>query len=88
MVASAHEEAQSLKMKMKRKGMPKGGSSDCAKKCNYRCSKSSRYKLCYRDCNACCRACGGCVPPGTAGNRQYCPCYARIKNSKGTGKCP
>ena len=67
-----------------------GGSSqpiNCRAACAYRCSKASRAKLCLKDCNICCGKCN-CVPPGTAGNREVCPCYANLKNSKGTGKCP
>ncbi|KAF3503186.1 hypothetical protein F2Q69_00044229 [Brassica cretica] len=29
-----------------------------------------------------------CVPSGTYGNRDECPCYRDMKNSKGQPKCP
>ncbi|KAG0616664.1 hypothetical protein M758_5G133000 [Ceratodon purpureus] len=59
----------------------------CGPACDYRCSKASRAKLCLRDCNVCCQRCQ-CVPPGTAGNKEVCPCYASMRSSKGTPKCP
>ncbi|MCO5581148.1 hypothetical protein L7F22_035026 [Adiantum nelumboides] len=60
---------------------------DCSSACAVRCSKASRKKICVPNCRACCRICQ-CVPSGTAGNREECDCYARLKNSKKTGKCP
>ncbi|KAH0705695.1 hypothetical protein KY285_010236 [Solanum tuberosum] len=29
-----------------------------------------------------------CVPSGTSGNKDECPCYRDKKNSKGGPKCP
>ncbi|VFQ81095.1 unnamed protein product [Cuscuta campestris] len=61
--------------------------ADCPSKCSYRCSKSSRQKMCLRACNTCCRRCH-CVPPGTAGNEDVCPCYAHMTTHGGRHKCP
>ncbi|XP_042487185.1 gibberellin-regulated protein 2-like [Macadamia integrifolia] len=60
---------------------------DCGGKCNYRCSKASRHKICIRACNTCCSRCG-CVPPGTSGNTDTCPCYAHMTTHGGRLKCP
>ncbi|KAJ7570035.1 hypothetical protein O6H91_01G104200 [Diphasiastrum complanatum] len=60
---------------------------DCASKCDYRCSKASRHKLCINYCNMCCGKCN-CVPSGTSGNKQECPCYNDMENSEGGPKCP
>ncbi|CDP21913.1 unnamed protein product [Coffea canephora] len=60
---------------------------DCPEKCAYRCSKSSRHKMCIRACNTCCQRCN-CVPPGTSGNEDVCPCYARMTTHGGRHKCP
>ncbi|KAK1697882.1 hypothetical protein QYE76_014579 [Lolium multiflorum] len=60
---------------------------NCGGACSYRCSKSSRPNLCRRACNTCCRRCG-CVPPGTAGNEDVCPCYAHMTTHNGRHKCP
>ncbi|KAG6624946.1 hypothetical protein CIPAW_16G061600 [Carya illinoinensis] len=46
---------------------------DCKGKCNYTCSKASRHRMCIRACNTCCSRCN-CVPPGTSGNYEVCPC--------------
>ncbi|KAI6689656.1 hypothetical protein NL676_026484 [Syzygium grande] len=60
---------------------------DCKSKCNYRCSKASRHKMCIRACNTCCNRCN-CVPPGTSGNEDVCPCYANMTTHGGRHKCP
>ncbi|WCJ44139.1 Gibberellin-regulated family protein [Euphorbia peplus] len=60
---------------------------DCRGKCEYRCSKASRQKMCIRACNTCCERCN-CVPPGTSGNTNVCPCYANMKTHNGRLKCP
>uniref|UniRef100_A0A7N0V9C5 Uncharacterized protein n=1 Tax=Kalanchoe fedtschenkoi TaxID=63787 RepID=A0A7N0V9C5_KALFE len=60
---------------------------DCASKCEYRCGKASRHKMCIRACNTCCDRCN-CVPPGTSGNRNVCPCYANMTTHGGRLKCP
>ncbi|MQM22130.1 hypothetical protein Taro_055178, partial [Colocasia esculenta] len=51
------------------------------------CSKASRHKMCIRACNTCCQRCH-CVPPGTSGNEDVCPCYANMKTHGGRHKCP
>ncbi|CAN8311928.1 unnamed protein product [Cochlearia groenlandica] len=61
--------------------------SSCGEKCNVRCSKAGQHELCIKDCNICCEKCN-CVPSGTYGNKDECPCYRDIKNSKGGPKCP
>ncbi|XP_058091157.1 cypmaclein-like [Magnolia sinica] len=60
---------------------------DCGSKCEYRCSKASRHKMCIRACNTCCERCH-CVPPGTSGNEDVCPCYANMTTHGGKHKCP
>ncbi|KAK9270260.1 hypothetical protein L1049_025837 [Liquidambar formosana] len=60
---------------------------DCKSKCDYRCSKASRHKMCIRACNTCCKRCN-CVPPGTSGNQDVCPCYANMTTHGGRHKCP
>ncbi|KAI3960243.1 hypothetical protein MKW98_016967 [Papaver atlanticum] len=60
---------------------------NCPPACNYRCSKSSRHKMCIRACNTCCQRCN-CVPPGTSGNADVCPCYAKMTTHGGRLKCP
>ncbi|KAJ1424909.1 Gibberellin regulated protein [Sesbania bispinosa] len=67
--------------------MVAAGKIDCVGKCNYRCSKASREKICKRACNSCCERCN-CVPPGTSGNRDVCPCYASLTTHGGKLKCP
>ncbi|KAI4346398.1 hypothetical protein L6164_007295 [Bauhinia variegata] len=60
---------------------------DCAAKCKYRCSKSWKHKMCIKTCNTCCQRCN-CVPPGTVGNKEVCPCYAKMTTHGGRPKCP
>ncbi|GLJ27787.1 hypothetical protein SUGI_0545350 [Cryptomeria japonica] len=60
---------------------------DCDKECNRRCSKASLHNRCLKYCRICCEKCN-CVPPGTYGYGDVCPCYANLKNSKGGHKCP
>ncbi|XP_065636272.1 protein RSI-1-like [Quercus suber] len=61
--------------------------SDCKPKCTYRCSATSHKKPCMFFCLKCCVKCH-CVPPGTSGNRQVCPCYNNWKTKEGGHKCP
>ncbi|XP_024973136.1 peamaclein-like [Cynara cardunculus var. scolymus] len=63
------------------------GSSICDSKCAVRCSKAGRQDRCLKYCGICCEECQ-CVPSGTYGNKDECPCYRDKKNSKGTSKCP
>ncbi|XP_061355828.1 gibberellin-regulated protein 1-like [Gastrolobium bilobum] len=60
---------------------------DCNGACAARCRLSSRPNLCHRACGSCCRRCN-CVPPGTAGNEDVCPCYANLTTHGGQHKCP
>ncbi|CAN1122918.1 Protein RSI-1 [Linum perenne] len=61
--------------------------SDCKPRCNYRCSATSHKKPCMFFCQKCCTKCL-CVPPGTYGNKQVCPCYNQWKTREGGPKCP
>ncbi|KAM5565120.1 gibberellin-regulated protein 1 [Rosa sericea] len=60
---------------------------DCGGACTARCRLSSRPRLCKRACGTCCQRCS-CVPPGTAGNYDVCPCYASLTTHGGRRKCP
>ncbi|XP_062074386.1 gibberellin-regulated protein 1 [Humulus lupulus] len=68
-------------------GSPKNKSIECGGSCAARCQLSSRPRLCKRACGTCCRRCN-CVPPGTAGNLEVCPCYANMTTHGGRRKCP
>ncbi|CAL0300650.1 unnamed protein product [Lupinus luteus] len=46
---------------------------ECFGKCDHRCSESTE-KDCKMHCVFCCGQCN-CVPSGTSGNREECPCY-------------
>ncbi|XP_059280283.1 gibberellin-regulated protein 9-like [Lycium ferocissimum] len=59
----------------------------CGYACARRCKKSSRKNVCTRACKTCCARCK-CVPPGTYGNKEACPCYARLKTHGNRPKCP
>ncbi|CAN6283679.1 unnamed protein product [Urochloa humidicola] len=59
----------------------------CPNKCDYRCSATSHRKPCLFFCNYCCQKCL-CVPSGTYGHKEECPCYNNIKNKEGGPKCP
>ncbi|XP_013623049.1 PREDICTED: gibberellin-regulated protein 10-like [Brassica oleracea var. oleracea] len=63
-------------------------SSPCNGKCNVRCSKARIQDRCLKYCKICCGKCDYCVPSGTYGNKDECPCYRDMKNSKGGPKCP
>ncbi|KAK3420911.1 peamaclein [Eucalyptus grandis] len=63
------------------------GSSFCDSKCAARCSKAGKKDRCLEYCRICCKKCQ-CVPSGTYGNKDECPCYRDMKNSKGQPKCP
>ncbi|XP_021766212.1 protein RSI-1-like [Chenopodium quinoa] len=60
---------------------------DCQPRCNYRCSATSHRKPCMFFCLKCCSKCL-CVPKGTYGNKQSCPCYNNWKTQQGGPKCP
>ncbi|MCD7455754.1 Snakin-1 [Datura stramonium] len=63
------------------------GSDFCDSNCKIRCSKTGRQDRCLKYCGICCEECH-CVPSGTYGNKDECPCYRDKKNSKGEPKCP
>ncbi|GJN26052.1 hypothetical protein PR202_gb13950 [Eleusine coracana subsp. coracana] len=60
---------------------------DCGSACAARCRLASRQNLCKRACGSCCARCD-CVPPGTSGNQDKCPCYANITTHGERPKCP
>ncbi|GMJ03798.1 hypothetical protein like AT3G10185 [Hibiscus trionum] len=60
---------------------------ECGPRCSERCSKTQYKKPCLFFCNKCCVKCL-CVPPGTYGNKQVCPCYNNWKTKRGGPKCP
>ncbi|XP_039171563.1 gibberellin-regulated protein 11-like [Eucalyptus grandis] len=60
---------------------------DCDGACDARCQLSSRPHLCKRACGTCCARCN-CVPPGTSGNYDACPCYANMTTRGSRHKCP
>ncbi|KAL9395534.1 hypothetical protein Peur_009787 [Populus x canadensis] len=64
-----------------------GKNIDCGGACKDRCSLSSRPHLCNRACGTCCARCK-CVPKGTSGNLDTCPCYATMTTHGGRRKCP
>ncbi|KAI3875960.1 hypothetical protein MKX03_026196 [Papaver bracteatum] len=61
--------------------------SFCNSKCADRCAAAGVKDRCLNYCGICCKECK-CVPRGTYGNKDDCPCYRDKKNSKGKGKCP
>lgn len=61
--------------------------AECAPRCTGRCSKTAYKKPCMLFCQKCCAKCL-CVPPGTYGNKQVCPCYNNWKTKRGGPKCP
>ncbi|KAK7244485.1 hypothetical protein RIF29_39308 [Crotalaria pallida] len=60
---------------------------ECGTRCADRCSKTQYKKPCLFFCQKCCAKCL-CVPPGTYGNKQVCPCYNNWKTKRGGPKCP
>ncbi|KAL7155920.1 hypothetical protein ABFS83_03G108600 [Erythranthe nasuta] len=66
---------------------PSDISGFCKEKCAVRCSKAGRQNRCLQYCRICCAKCN-CVPSGTYGNRDECPCYRDWKNPEGGPKCP
>uniref|UniRef100_A0A7N0VJS6 Uncharacterized protein n=1 Tax=Kalanchoe fedtschenkoi TaxID=63787 RepID=A0A7N0VJS6_KALFE len=59
----------------------------CPGACDFRCSKTSHRKPCLFYCNMCCNKCL-CVPSGTYGHKEECPCYNNWKTKEGGPKCP
>nr|ACG39629.1 GAST1 protein precursor [Zea mays]ACG40227.1 GAST1 protein precursor [Zea mays] len=60
---------------------------ECGGRCAGRCSATAYQKPCLFFCRKCCAACL-CVPPGTYGNKNTCPCYNNWKTKRGGPKCP
>ncbi|CAN0890538.1 Protein GAST1 [Linum grandiflorum] len=60
---------------------------ECGGRCGVRCSKTAYKKPCMFFCQKCCAKCL-CVPSGTYGNKQSCPCYNNWKTKRGGPKCP
>ncbi|KAJ8635667.1 hypothetical protein MRB53_009934 [Persea americana] len=60
---------------------------DCSPRCTARCSATAYKKPCMFFCQKCCAKCL-CVPAGTYGNKQSCPCYNNWKTKRGGPKCP
>ncbi|GFP79199.1 snakin-2, partial [Phtheirospermum japonicum] len=60
---------------------------DCGGLCAVRCKLSGRQNLCKRACGTCCNRCQS-VPPGTYGNYEACPCYAKLTTRGNKPKCP
>ncbi|ESW32660.1 hypothetical protein PHAVU_001G006700 [Phaseolus vulgaris] len=60
---------------------------NCDGECSRRCELSSRPNLCKRACGTCCERCN-CVPSGTNGHYEECPCYANMTTHGGRHKCP
>ncbi|XP_066361240.1 uncharacterized protein [Miscanthus floridulus] len=56
-------------------------------RCAARCSGTAYRKPCLFFCRKCCAACL-CVPAGTYGNKNTCPCYNNWKTKRGGPKCP
>ncbi|XP_021810731.1 gibberellin-regulated protein 12-like [Prunus avium] len=59
----------------------------CGGACAYRCSATSHKNPCIEFCNMCCKKCL-CVPSGTYGHKEECPCYNNWKTKEGGPKCP
>ncbi|GMH03266.1 hypothetical protein Nepgr_005105 [Nepenthes gracilis] len=64
-----------------------GEKIDCGAACIARCRLASRQNMCLRACGTCCARCN-CVPPGTSGNEDVCPCYNTMTTHGGRHKCP
>ncbi|XP_059463426.1 protein GAST1 isoform X2 [Corylus avellana] len=60
---------------------------ECGPRCTQRCSKTAFKKPCMFFCQKCCAKCL-CVPQGTYGNKESCPCYNNWKTKRGGPKCP
>ncbi|KAK3138930.1 hypothetical protein QOZ80_5AG0375340 [Eleusine coracana subsp. coracana] len=60
---------------------------ECGGRCAARCSATAYRKPCMFFCQKCCATCL-CVPAGTYGNKESCPCYNNWKTKRGGPKCP
>ncbi|WOK94277.1 peamaclein-like [Canna indica] len=70
--------------------MARSAAGFCDSKCKVRCSKASLQDRCLKFCGLCCKACK-CVPSGTYGNKDECPCYRDMYTGVGIKrrpKCP
>ncbi|OMO71048.1 Gibberellin regulated protein, partial [Corchorus capsularis] len=54
----------------------------CQGACDVRCSATSHKSECQFFCNYCCQKCL-CVPSGTYGHKEECPCYNNLKTQEG-----
>ncbi|GMP48532.1 hypothetical protein CsSME_00015851 [Camellia sinensis var. sinensis] len=59
----------------------------CPPACAKRCSATSHLNNCLMFCNLCCDKCL-CVPSGTYGHKEECPCYNNWKTKEGGPECP
>ncbi|XP_057530186.1 gibberellin-regulated protein 12-like [Amaranthus tricolor] len=59
----------------------------CPGACAYRCPNTQYRNACLEFCNKCCDKCL-CVPSGTYGHKEECPCYNNWKTKEGGPKCP
>ncbi|KAK9735038.1 hypothetical protein RND81_04G179400 [Saponaria officinalis] len=60
---------------------------ECPSECERRCAVASAHDRCILYCNLCCEKCL-CVPSGTSGHKQECPCYNEWTTKSGKPKCP
>ncbi|XP_048435478.1 gibberellin-regulated protein 12-like [Pyrus x bretschneideri] len=68
-------------------GSPPSKAIDCPKACKLRCSPTLHKKPCMFFCNKWCAKCL-CVPSGTHGHKENCPCYNYWKAKEaGRPKC-
>ncbi|KAI3782882.1 hypothetical protein L2E82_12940 [Cichorium intybus] len=63
------------------------GGEECPSACSIRCSATHHRSHCMDVCQDCCGKCL-CVPSGTIGNKDECPCYRDLKTQEGLPKCP
>uniref|UniRef100_A0A7C9DDU2 Gibberellin regulated protein n=1 Tax=Opuntia streptacantha TaxID=393608 RepID=A0A7C9DDU2_OPUST len=68
-------------------GAPQPPSAYCSKNCGQRCAMKGPGSRCEKYCLMCCAKCN-CVPAGTYGNLDQCPCYRDWKSPNGRPKCP
>ncbi|GKE58820.1 putative gibberellin regulated protein [Tanacetum coccineum] len=59
----------------------------CHDACSVRCSATHHVGQCMDVCQDCCGKCL-CVPSGTLGNKDECPCYRDMTTQEGKPKCP
>ncbi|KAK9692305.1 hypothetical protein RND81_09G255000 [Saponaria officinalis] len=88
-VASQYSRPRVQNNQLKLNGASQGSlhPQECGPRCTTRCSATQYRKACMLFCQKCCAKCL-CVPPGTYGNKQLCPCYNNWKTKRGGPKCP